>query len=321
VMSSASTNDAGPDPSASSQYDGASSSPWAAQALQPPGSGAAQPEPGASLAGADGIEDAAGLLGLFAARQSSPRPQVASQTNASSDLSPTSAGEDPNSPETMVVFDCRHPGCGKTFHSSDAVRKHARKQHVNWLRRIDEEASLTRLMHRTEQYSAKRVVLRSEHEASQACARPPLPPRPSHPLIAALLFAALRRDVRLGRRGPNAVAACASGTPAARAATAAEPGARAPLAARGAAGSRREEARRCPVEARGVRRHHSAQPQEAGNQAVRAPVAGGSAGVQFLLFRLAAPSACVVAPRAQAAPTHPRAPPQHLRGSPQAVPR
>ena len=67
----------------------------------------------------------------------------------------------------MVVFDCRHPGCGKTFHSSDAVRKHARKQHVHWLRRIDEEASLTRLMHRTEQYSAKRIVLRSEHEASQ----------------------------------------------------------------------------------------------------------------------------------------------------------
>ena len=138
MMSSASTNDAGPDPLASSQYDGASSRPCAAQALQPPGSGAAQPEPGASLAGADGIEDAAGLLGLFAARQSSPRPQVASQTNASSDLSPTSAGEDSNSPETMVVFDCRHPGCGKTFHSSDAVRKHARKQHPFWLRRIDE---------------------------------------------------------------------------------------------------------------------------------------------------------------------------------------
>ena len=66
----------------------------------------------------------------------------------------------------MIVYDCRHPGCGKTFHSSDAVRKHARKQHVNWLRRIDEEASLTRLMHRTEQYSAKRMVLRSEHEAA-----------------------------------------------------------------------------------------------------------------------------------------------------------
>ena len=70
----------------------------------------------------------------------------------------------------MVVFDCRHPGCGKTFHSSDAVRKHARKQHPFWLRRIDEEASLTRLMHRTEQYSAKRTVLRSEHEASQRAA-------------------------------------------------------------------------------------------------------------------------------------------------------
>ena len=75
--------------------------------------------------------------------------------------------EDPSS-ESVFVFDCRHPGCGKTFHSSDAVRKHARKQHVHWLRRIDEEASLTRLMHRTEQYSAKRIVSRSEHEAAAA---------------------------------------------------------------------------------------------------------------------------------------------------------
>ena len=78
--------------------------------------------------------------------------------------------EDPFS-ETIVVFDCRHPSCGKTFHSSDAVRKHARKQHLFWLRRIDEEASLTRLMHRTEQYSAKRIVLRSEHEAVAAAQR------------------------------------------------------------------------------------------------------------------------------------------------------
>jgi hypothetical protein len=78
--------------------------------------------------------------------------------------------EDPSS-ETIVVFDCRHPGCGKTFHSSDAVRKHARKQHPFWLCRIDEEASLTRLTHRTEQYSAKRIVSRSEHEAAVAAQR------------------------------------------------------------------------------------------------------------------------------------------------------
>ena len=97
--------------------------------------------------------------------ESSKQPAFRPQLNSAK---PPAASE-PQDPatETMVVFDCRHPGCGKTFHSSDAVRKHARKQHVHWLRRIDEEASLTRLMHRTEQYSAKRIVLRSEHEASQ----------------------------------------------------------------------------------------------------------------------------------------------------------
>eukprot|EP00964_Phaeocystis_antarctica_P028867 scaffold16264_cov56-Phaeocystis_antarctica.AAC.1 len=102
-------------------------------------------------------------------KQTAFRPQLNSAKPPLSPRSLLQAASEPQDPatETMVVFDCRHPGCGKTFHSSDAVRKHARKQHVHWLRRIDEEASLTRLMHRTEQYSAKRIVLRSEHEASQ----------------------------------------------------------------------------------------------------------------------------------------------------------
>ena len=68
--------------------------------------------------------------------ESSKQPAFRPQSNGAK---PPAASE-PQDPaaETMVVFDCRHPGCGKTFHSSDAVRKHARKQHPFWLRRIDE---------------------------------------------------------------------------------------------------------------------------------------------------------------------------------------
>ena len=31
---------------------------------------------------------------------------------------------------------CRHPGCGKGYASTDAVRKHCRQRHLEWLRRL-----------------------------------------------------------------------------------------------------------------------------------------------------------------------------------------
>ena len=34
-------------------------------------------------------------------------------------------------------FRCRYPGCKKLYASTDAVRKHCRKRHLEWLRRID----------------------------------------------------------------------------------------------------------------------------------------------------------------------------------------
>jgi len=34
-------------------------------------------------------------------------------------------------------FRCRFPGCKKLYASTDAVRKHCRKRHLEWLRRID----------------------------------------------------------------------------------------------------------------------------------------------------------------------------------------
>ena len=33
-----------------------------------------------------------------------------------------------------VRFFCKHPGCGKGYASTDAVRKHCRQRHLEWLR-------------------------------------------------------------------------------------------------------------------------------------------------------------------------------------------
>jgi hypothetical protein len=34
-------------------------------------------------------------------------------------------------------FRCKFPGCSKLYASTDAVRKHCRKRHLEWLRQID----------------------------------------------------------------------------------------------------------------------------------------------------------------------------------------
>ena len=35
-----------------------------------------------------------------------------------------------------VRFFCKHPNCGKGYASTDAVRKHCRQRHLEWLRRL-----------------------------------------------------------------------------------------------------------------------------------------------------------------------------------------
>ena len=40
-------------------------------------------------------------------------------------------------PPGTTRFRCRFPGCKKLYASTDAVRKHCRKRHLEWLRRID----------------------------------------------------------------------------------------------------------------------------------------------------------------------------------------
>ena len=36
--------------------------------------------------------------------------------------------------EGKTAFVCRYPGCAKAYNSRDAVRKHARQRHLEWLR-------------------------------------------------------------------------------------------------------------------------------------------------------------------------------------------
>lgn len=41
-----------------------------------------------------------------------------------------------NKGDGEVRFFCKHPGCGKGYASTDAVRKHCRQRHLEWLRRL-----------------------------------------------------------------------------------------------------------------------------------------------------------------------------------------
>ena len=45
-----------------------------------------------------------------------------------------SKGVGPSS--TAARFYCRYPKCGKGYASTDAVRKHCRQRHLEWLRRL-----------------------------------------------------------------------------------------------------------------------------------------------------------------------------------------
>lgn len=56
---------------------------------------------------------------------------------------PAAAGAPP--PGTCR-FRCRYPGCTKLYASTDAVRKHCRKRHLEWLRRIDQVSAHDRGM-------------------------------------------------------------------------------------------------------------------------------------------------------------------------------
>jgi len=38
-----------------------------------------------------------------------------------------------------AIYTCKYPGCTRQYASTDGVRKHCRKSHADWLRKVDEE--------------------------------------------------------------------------------------------------------------------------------------------------------------------------------------
>lgn len=67
---------------------------------------------------------------------SAPSPKVARPRN----------GKDGAPPPGTCRFQCRYPNCNKLYASTDAVRKHCRKRHFDWLRRLDQLATHERQM-------------------------------------------------------------------------------------------------------------------------------------------------------------------------------
>jgi len=92
-----------------------------------PSGGSAQLAPSSAQPG--GWEGDAGSSG-------SSSPKVARRAGA----------KDGAPPPGSCRFQCRYPGCSKLYASTDAVRKHCRKRHYDWLRRLDQLAAHERQM-------------------------------------------------------------------------------------------------------------------------------------------------------------------------------
>uniref|UniRef100_A0A7S3RCY8 C2H2-type domain-containing protein n=1 Tax=Strombidinopsis acuminata TaxID=141414 RepID=A0A7S3RCY8_9SPIT len=95
----------------------------------------------------------AALVGLCSSgsptrRGKSGRPRLDSEGSSPSDsprvIRRKESGSHPSG--GAARFQCRYPGCSKMYASTDAVRKHCRKRHFEWLRRLDQLASHERQM-------------------------------------------------------------------------------------------------------------------------------------------------------------------------------
>jgi len=99
-----------------------------------------------SLIGAEAAEHlwecaaAAAAAGRFASSPDSPksfRQHFDYDTPGHPSPKRMRAPKDGAPPPGTSRFRCKYPGCRKLYASTDAVRKHCRKRHLEWLRQID----------------------------------------------------------------------------------------------------------------------------------------------------------------------------------------
>ena len=83
----------------------------------------------------DGEEDMVNaLLALSQGRQApTPAPRRAKRPSSSTAAGPLKRR---GVADRASQFTCKHPGCGKLYGCPDAVRKHCRKAHYDWLRSL-----------------------------------------------------------------------------------------------------------------------------------------------------------------------------------------
>ena len=83
----------------------------------------------------DGEEDMVhALLALSQGRQApTPAPRRAKRPSSSTAAGPLKRR---GVADRASQFTCKHPGCGKLYGCPDAVRKHCRKAHYEWLRSL-----------------------------------------------------------------------------------------------------------------------------------------------------------------------------------------
>lgn len=83
----------------------------------------------------DGEEDMVhALLALSQGRQApTPAPRRAKRPSSSTAAGPLKRR---GVADRASQFTCKHPGCGKLYGCPDAVRKHCRKAHFEWLRSL-----------------------------------------------------------------------------------------------------------------------------------------------------------------------------------------
>ena len=79
-------------------------------------------------------DDAESAIQALLALQQEPSPPMQRSPGSPSPLGIHRGGI--HKSEATIRFYCRYPRCGKGYASTDAVRKHCRQRHLEWLRRL-----------------------------------------------------------------------------------------------------------------------------------------------------------------------------------------